>query len=247
MYLLYLDDAGSPQNKNENYFVLGGICIHEHKLYWINKHLDELAKKYFPEDPGGLEFHASETFSGRKAPWRTLPKEDRRTAIKEVLDVANKVDQNTTIFSCAIHKASFPDRDHVEMAFEELCSRFNLYLRRIWQQQNERNRGIIIIDRSSQETSLQALANQFRNLGTRWGVIEDICEVPLFVDSKATRGIQLADHIAYSVYRRYEHGDINYFNVIEGRFDMEDGKIHGLVHRQTHTPACTCPACMSRR
>ncbi len=29
MYLLYLDDAGSPGNPAEDYFVLGGVCVEE--------------------------------------------------------------------------------------------------------------------------------------------------------------------------------------------------------------------------
>jgi hypothetical protein len=35
MYLLYLDDAGSAQNKLEPYFVLGGICIFEAQADWL--------------------------------------------------------------------------------------------------------------------------------------------------------------------------------------------------------------------
>jgi hypothetical protein len=29
MYLLYLDDAGSPGNPAEEYFVLDGVCVFE--------------------------------------------------------------------------------------------------------------------------------------------------------------------------------------------------------------------------
>jgi hypothetical protein len=43
MYFLYLDDSGSVQNQNENYFVLGGAIIPEEKHYWINKHRERLA------------------------------------------------------------------------------------------------------------------------------------------------------------------------------------------------------------
>lgn len=63
---------------------------------------------------------------------------------------------------------------------------------------------------------------------------------------RPSRLVQLADHIAYAVFRRYEHGDAQYFDVIASRFDMSDGVVHGLVHRQTSDPACMCLACANR-
>jgi hypothetical protein len=77
--------------------------------------------------------------------------------------------------------------------------------------------------------------------------LHNLQEVPLFVDSKASRLIQLADHVSYAVFRRYVAGDLNYFSVIEKHFDAEGSKIHGLVHKQFYSDACTCPACLSRR
>jgi len=40
MYLLYLDDAGSPGNAEEEYFVLGGICVYEAQVDWFNREID---------------------------------------------------------------------------------------------------------------------------------------------------------------------------------------------------------------
>jgi hypothetical protein len=58
------------------------------------------------------------------------------------------------------------------------------------------------------------MARDFRTLGTRWGVIRNFAETPLFVDSRASRVVQLADHIAYAVFRRYNAGDAQYFDVM---------------------------------
>jgi hypothetical protein len=123
-----------------------------------------------------------------------------------------------------------------------------MYLDRIYYTKRESHRGLIIFDKSSHETSLQGLANDFKREGTRWGTtLTNLQEVPLFVDSRASRMIQLADHVAYAVFRRYESGDLNYFNVIERHFDSEGAKIHGLVHKQYNNENCTCPACLSRK
>jgi hypothetical protein len=84
---------------------------------------------------------------------------------------------------------------------------------------NSDHRGLIILDKSTSETTLQNLAVNFREVGTRWGELKNLAEVPLFVDSKATRLVQLADHVAYAVFRRYEAKDANYFDPILSRFD----------------------------
>lgn len=53
MYLLYLDDAGSPANPSEDYFVLGGVCVYQAQLDWFGRELDKLAAPY---NPVGVEF-----------------------------------------------------------------------------------------------------------------------------------------------------------------------------------------------
>ena len=57
-------------------------------------------------------------------------------------------------------------------------------------------RGLIIMDESKHELALQSLARQFRIGGARWGHFRNLAEVPLFVDSKASPLIQLADLVA---------------------------------------------------
>ncbi|MDD4952915.1 MAG: DUF3800 domain-containing protein [Desulfovibrionaceae bacterium] len=247
MYLLYLDDSGSPKNANERHFVLGGFCIHEQGSYWVNKHLDELAEQIDPDHPQHVEFHASEIFRGKTDPWQKITKDRRREYIKDVLRVASRESKNISVFACAVYKPSFPNDDPVKLAFEDICQRFQYFLNRIYREskQKERHQGLIVLDKSSHETSLQSLATHFRSKGTRWGHLNNIHEVPLFVDSEASRSIQLADHIAYSVFRRYEAGDINYFNIIQGCFDSADGKVHGLAHKQYAFPECTCPSCLT--
>ncbi|MCB2204035.1 DUF3800 domain-containing protein [bacterium] len=43
MYVLYLDDSGSIPNRNEDYFVLGGVCLHESQIHWVTEQLNALA------------------------------------------------------------------------------------------------------------------------------------------------------------------------------------------------------------
>lgn len=102
------------------------------------------------------------------------------------------------------------------------------------------------MDKSSYENALQSLARIFRVQGTRWGNLRNLAEVPLFVDSQASRIIQIADLVAWAVWRRYEFQDTRYFDKIVSRFDSEGGVLHGLVHFGPTDENCHCPACLSR-
>jgi len=79
------------------------------------------------------------------------------------------------------------------------------------------------------------------------GALKNIADTPFFVDSRASRLVQIADHVAYAVFRRYNAGDARYFDIIGHRFDADDNVIHGLAHKHVERYACTCPACLSRR
>ena len=189
MHLLYLDDAGSAGNANEDYLVLGGISIYEAQAHWFTQELDKLAETIEPSNPHNVEFHASEIFSRRKQPWKGMTREEAQGVIKAVLGILKNSYDTARAFACAIHKASFPSHDPVELAFEDLCSRFDMYLNRL-RGDGDRQRGILILDESTQETTLQKMAREFRTLGTRWGVIRNLAETPLFVDSRASRLVQ---------------------------------------------------------
>lgn len=246
MHLLYLDDAGSAANNNEEYFVLAGISVFEAQTSWFTQELDRLAQSIDPANPSQVEFHASETFSRRTTPWNSMSREDAQGVIKAVLQVLARSYDSARAFACAVHKASYPGRDPVELAFEDLCSRFNLYLSRL-RASGDRQQGLLILDKSTYETTLQRLARDFQTIGTQWGVIRNLADTPFFVDSHASRLVQLADHVAYSIFRRYNARDTQYFDIFASKFDSADGVVHGLAHKQTIDQNGMCPACLSRR
>ena len=246
MHLLYLDDAGSAGNPSEQYLVLGGVSVFEAQSYWITQQLDTLAENISPNDPHSVEFHASEIFSRRSQPWKSLTQEEARGIIKSVLSVLADAYASARAFACVVHKASYPNQDPMEIAFEDLCSRFDQYLQRL-RNSGDAQRGLVILDKSAHETTLQQMSVEFRTLGTSWGVIKHLADTPLFVDSRASRVIQLADHVAYAVFRRYQAGDTQYLDRIASKFDSEDGIVHGLAHKESGNPDCMCIACLSRR
>ncbi len=118
------------------------------------------------------------------------------------------------------------------MAFEQLCSRFDHYLARLYRDFAKPERGLIIFDKSSTEKRIQTLAREFKYEGHTWGRTRNYAEVPVFLDSKASRLLQLADLVAYAMFRHFERGDSLLFDVIRGCFDQEGGVEHGLYIRR---------------
>lgn len=86
----------------------------------------------------------------------------------------------------------------------------------------------MLFDESSTEQRLQTLARDFKRQGHTFGKLRNFAEVPVFLDSRATRLIQLADIIAFAIFRHYEAQDSQYFEIIKNCFDQEGGTIHGL-------------------
>ena len=115
----------------------------------------------------------------------------------------------------------------MEVAFEQLSSRFDQFLLRL-HRQNDTQRGINIFDKSTYEATIQTLATDFRTIGHTWGILRNLSEVPLFIDSRASRLIQLADVVAYSAHLHYERKMPQMFDMIRSRIDSANGIFHGL-------------------
>lgn len=241
VYILYLDDSGSDRNPGDKYVILAGICVFERQVHWLSKELDEAAARLRPADPHSLEFRGQAIWSG-KGFWRSRQKEERRRVLGELLDVVVRSHRTTATFAAVVDKRVVAPSDPLEHAFEQLCMRFDRFLQRHYLAGNPQ-RGLIVIDKSSYETVLQTLARDFKVVGHRWGVLRNLCDVPMFVDSRATRLIQLADIIAYVLRRRYEYGEVELARKLVDRWDSSGGIIHGLVHVRSRDEQCFCPGC----
>lgn len=229
MHLLYLDESGSVSDAGQRYFVLAGVSVFERMTHWIEQDLEAIAARFDGTNPGSIELHGSPMRAGRGI-WRGIQRADREAAILDSLGiVAARFPRHLRLFGAVMRKDSLAGRDPVEVAFEHLASRFDLYLRRRHLKYRDTQRGIIVFDKCSTEQRIQSLARDFKYIGHRWGATRNYAEVPVFLDSRASRLIQLADLVAFAMYRRYEHADGQYFDVIRDCFDSEGSTVHGLV------------------
>jgi hypothetical protein len=248
MFLLYLDDSGSASNANEEYLVLGGVCVSEHQVNDLTHQLDQIACRVVPSDPDLIEFHASEIFSGRIDPWKGMrDRTERQRIMQDVLGVIANAQHPACAIACADHKQSFTGRDPMEIAFEELSVWFDSFLRIRHQECGEDQKGMIFLDESTCETSLRQFARDFRRRGVAANLSRYVVDVPHFVQSHTTRCVQLADHIAYSVFRYYHAKDMNYLSTVLDRFQSDGRVLQGLRHLRANTDSCICPACLILR
>jgi len=229
MHLLYADESGATTDPKQIFFVLAGICIFESQGYWMNNELEKIAARFNPADSASVELHGSPMLNGRSF-WRQFKVVERINAMKDALKVFTSSHPSNRVFACVVRKSAIVPKDPVELAFEQLSSRFDYYLRRL-HRKNNTQRGIIIFDKSTYETTIQNLATDFRTIGHSWDVLRNLAEVPLFIDSRASRLMQLADLVAYSIYRNYEHKDAQFFSIFANRLDKHAGQIHGLCER----------------
>jgi hypothetical protein len=210
--------------------VLAGFSIYETQTYWIEKAVNELTAKWFPAFPA-IELHGTYMRTGKNE-WRHIPAQAREQAMKELLTLIKNSFPKINLFGAVIAKSAASGIDISEYLFTQVASRFDMFLGRIYRNTGEHERGIAIFDKTASEIEIQKWSRTFQQIGHQWGSrLHNFAEVPLFLDSKMSRLIQLADLVAYAIYRKYESGDASLFSIIENCFDTEGGIVHGFHAR----------------
>lgn len=227
MHLLYLDDSGTIGDPQTAHCLFAGFSIFETVTHWVDKEINDITIQY--SLPPNMEFHASHINNGKNV-WRRIPQDVRKNILLDLCHVIKNRNRDIRLFA-SIRNAAKSQSQGTDLnteLFTQVASRFDMFLGRIYRSSAKRERGIIIFDKSKSEYIIQKMSHRFMSIGHQWGTLRNLAEVPLFLDSKASRLIQLADIVAYAVHRHYNRQDSTYFSIIQDCFDSEGSTIHGL-------------------
>ena len=247
MFLLYIDESGNEDNPADNYFVLAGVAVFERVAFFLSQAFDQVQAKHFPGVPP-VPFHAQHIRSGKDF-WRNVDEAKRAEVLADLATaIASSNRPGVVLFAAAIEKTNLLYGEAaVEQATAEICRRFDLFLKRKYVEDDDPQRGLLIFSEGRFHKRARIWVRGFRELGTRWGVLHNLADIPYFASMTETRLLQVADIVAHAVFMLYERRDASLIRPFLDRFDRKDGVLHGLVHhRANNLTACECPSCASK-
>lgn len=247
MHLLYIDESGNPDDPADRFFVISGVAIFERTTFFLSKDLEALQTKHLPNVPP-VEFHASPMRAGKDF-WRRIDRGIREAILADIGQViANANYRGLHLFAAAVEKdATLHGEEAIKLATEQVCSRFDTFLVRCFKEYDDPQRGLIIFAESHYQKRAKIWIRGFRELGTQWGILNNLSDIPYIASTRESRLLQLADYVAHAVFLLYERRNPTLIKPILGRFDQKQGTLHGLVHETKNKRDCECPACFSRR
>lgn len=249
MYLLYLDESGRATARYEDYFVVGGVAVHEEDCYPLARALERRMKRILPAGEQELELHASRIWSARNE-WSHIDHGVRvallEAVFRDIVAWRSATGRRVTTFAVAVKKADFTG-SALDLAHQEIFKRFDAFVTRL-HVQGESHRSLVIADNNeAYESLLQGVFLSWKSGGTRLGRMHSFADVPLYVDSRASRLVQVADFVAWATWHYYENSHTKWMQILNPAFDCEAGVQHGLVHLSRSHRRCVCVPCTSRR
>ena len=179
-----------------------------------------------------------------------LTMDERRALVRQIADHVSDWGF-ARLFAECIDKIHFDpvknSRSVDEQAFEQLVSRFEQYLQKTDASiQGQKYFGLLVHDNNETVAKKHTeLMRRFHNQGTLWTQIKRIIETPLFVDSRLTSMVQIADLCAYALRRYLENGETDLFHRVFSRADRFQNRVVGIRHFTDHS--CSCDICKVHR
>jgi hypothetical protein len=243
MYLLYVDESGDPGPNGSPYLLLGGAAIFEGKWLHVDSDIRQLIARYFPSTPRPDEIHFAPLLQGKEH-YRSLSRADRLGLIRDFCQLVNSLlTSEIALFTVIADKAWWfsnnPGKggdDLYAELFEQLSSRFDLFLRRR-HAEGSPSKGIVIADehKPALSTALKNNYKAYQQNGHKWGSTYNLIETVFFLPSEESPGLQIADLCAYATWRLINSRDSSMIKQVSSAFDREPatsrvnpGKWHGV-------------------
>lgn len=231
MYFFYFDESGSrdpssgtAEKPKDHLYVLLAVGMYEGQWRPFETAVSsiklELADYLFRDGKGSFELADCEL----KSNWVRIPAErEKRSGFLHGLhsdDLTRLTDayfdqvaeRKTVILASVIDKrflhGHFTHETLHMKAYEFLLERIQHFMR----EYHPKHRALIVMDDTGKQlNSTVAMKHaRFQRAGNRNMVFPAIVEYPFFTRSELSNGIQLADLLAYSVYRAFKREDFRY-------------------------------------
>ena len=253
MYFFYFDESGSrdpsagtAENPKDHIYVLLAVGMYERQWHPFEREISQLkldlAARLRRDGIGHFDLANCEV----KSSWLRRSRERRGASIflhalepDELQSLSNiyfeQVSKRSAVVMATVVDKHYLCADTTAEAlhrrtYELLLERVQNYIRG----NHPRHQALIVMDDTDKGLN-RAIAMQhslFQWVGNRNMAFPDIFEYPFFTRSELSNGVQLADQLAYNVYRafRYEDTSYPYFEKLLPHFyQSKDGTVlHGL-------------------
>ena len=214
----------------------------------MTRELNSLQEKYFPGINIPIEFHVRPIRQGKGPHFKQFSFDTRVKIIDEIYDIILKyVFPNIIAFATVMDVSAVTSPEQVcHDCFEDVCQHFNLFLYNQYKK-NIPSKGLLIIDRGRERQYRQHFG-KFKKSEAIEEYLGNIVDTPYFAACKETRMLQVADFIANAVFRYYESGITDEFNLILPQFYRGPYRfpVYGLNHI-TKDDSCKCCVCENKR
>lgn len=201
MYLIYIDESGTPNFGDFNDYVLSALMVQEKQWKRINQKVNDLQASLFSSRiPEEFEFHASEiTYFKRR--YFGLPKNERINILYELARIINE--SKCYLITVIIDKEKISSKNKNKEWVEKwswrlLFERLEKFL--LSKNQRKLNEyGLICMD-ARDPSSNKEISNKMKNFVEEGSMFIDshyLIEDVFFVDSEFRKLIQLVDFVAW--------------------------------------------------
>lgn len=239
MYLLFLDESGTPPNPDKargKYLVIAGVIIPEGAWHGIAKDYKKATKNVRGELKWKHFGHSNKAPS--IAHLTTEEKHKLRNDIFQTI-IARKAVKLICCVTCieaAYNRPSIHDQDDVyHLTYKGVTERFQYFLQDAARVTGQPQYGLVVCDHrmSHDDEKLRKRHHELLEGGEPFtSNYANIIETIFFSPSEASVGLQLADMVAGAVHRSFHNGEHRFAEMIRPSFrSSPSGQIlgYGLV------------------
>jgi len=229
MYLIYVDESGTPEIKDSENFVLGALIINEDKWFEIDEKVRSLKEKHFSSKSNEFEIHMCDIVH-RKAHFSKFQIPKRIEIIGEISDLIKSSD--IRVVYIVIRKPKLLKSINIRYwAYNFLFERLCYQLRDLNRDNDKIEYGLLLFDSISKKRNNEIwniVSKLLKEGGWYKEKNEHLIDGPIFSESTIRSPLQLADCIAYVVNHHHKinkNKNEEIRKILEKSFEIIEQKI----------------------